>query len=189
MSDSDLTLLRRPFVFMRHGETPMNAQGLICGATDVPLSTLGEAQAKSAEWLQRKQWSLVACSGLRRAQHTAQLALPNQSAQPFNGLNERDWGALELRPLDEQTPYEVTPPEGESWPAFCRRVLEAMNRLLAGHELPLIVAHSGVYRVIRALQTGTPHGPRIANAQPVLIEPIADGWTMKEIKENWIEQR
>ncbi len=188
MNDLSTALTRKPFVFMRHGETEMNARRVICGATDVALSGLGEQQARAADWLNQYHWSCVATSGLYRARRTAQLALPQHPLHSFEGLNERHWGALELAPLSVQTPYEETPPEGESWNAFRERVLSTLNRLLARYELPLIVAHSGVYRVIRELQTGTPHGPRIDNAQPVLIEPHETGWSMTTLEENWLEK-
>ncbi|TCK05676.1 histidine phosphatase family protein [Marinobacterium mangrovicola] len=191
MSDSSpfpsQSLTRKPFVFMRHGETETNAHRIICGASDVALSKLGEQQALSANWLDRHCWSCVATSGLYRARRTAHLAVPRHPLYSFEGLNERHWGSLELAPLSVQTPYEETPPDGEPWSAFRGRVLKTLNRLLAVHELPLVVAHSGVYRVIRELQTGTPHGPRIDNAQPVLIEPVESGWQMTTLEENWLE--
>ncbi|MBA4502637.1 histidine phosphatase family protein [Marinobacterium marinum] len=189
MIDLESALLRRPFVFMRHGETPMNARGLICGATDVPLSSEGEEQARRAAWLGRYPWSCVASSGMQRAQHTARLAVGGHPVIALPGLNERHWGQLELAPLAEQTPYEVTPPGGESWAAFRQRVLAALNSVLECHEWPLFVAHSGVYRVIRELQTGTPHGPRIENAQPILVKPHRSGWELTLCEENWLEHR
>ncbi|WP_417534905.1 histidine phosphatase family protein [Marinobacterium stanieri] len=189
MIDTELALVRRPFVFMRHGETPANAGHLICGSTDVPLSPRGEEQARSAAWLGGYSWSCVATSQLQRARSTAQLALPERTLISVEDLQERHWGALEMAPLTEQTPYEETPPDGEPWIVFKYRVVHALNQLLNAYDLPLIVAHSGVYRVIRELQTGTPQGPRIENAEPVLIEPQADGWDMTLLKEIWFEQR
>ncbi|MCE8043049.1 hypothetical protein BZY95_17980 [Billgrantia desiderata SP1] len=169
-------LLARPFVFIRHGETQLNREQRICGRSDVPLTTLGEAQARQAvAWLDRP-WSRVVTSTLQRAWRTAELAVPGQPVVRLSGLDERDWGRLDRLPLTQQPVYADTPPGGESWAVFQARVLAAMNGVLASSELPLIVAHSGVFRVIRAQLIGTPHGPRLANATPYLVCPGLLGW-------------
>lgn len=172
-------LLARPFVFLRHGETQLNREHRICGRNDVPLTALGEAQARqAAAWLARP-WSRVVTSTLQRAWRTAELAVPGQEAMRLHGLAERDWGDLEAAHLDRQPSYLETPPGGESWAAFQSRVLAALNGVLASEEMPLVVAHSGVFRVIRAQLIGTPHGPRLANATPYLVRPGLLGWQVQ----------
>lgn len=37
-----MTLLPKPFVFVRHGQTPLNRDRLIGGRTEVPLTATGE---------------------------------------------------------------------------------------------------------------------------------------------------
>lgn len=167
---------------MRHGETPLNRDGLLGGSTDSPLTALGEQQARDAAPYLRRDWSLVATSQLRRARRTAELAVPGCAAVPFTSLNERDWGHYEGASLERQPPYEATPPGGESWTAFQARVVEILNGLLERHERPLIVAHSGVFRVIRTQLFGSPYGERIGNAEPVSIEPTAGGWHIRSLK-------
>lgn len=111
-------LLARPFVFIRHGETRLNREQRICGRIDVPLTALGEAQARRAgAWLERP-WSRVVTSTLQRAWHTAELAVPGQQATRLSGLDERDWGQLDQMHLTQQPAYEATPPGGESWRIF-----------------------------------------------------------------------
>ncbi|MCE8033185.1 histidine phosphatase family protein [Billgrantia tianxiuensis] len=169
-------LLARPFVFIRHGETQLNREQRICGRSDVPLTALGEAQAQqAAAWLDQP-WSRVVTSTLQRAWRTAELAVPGQQAIRLSGLDERDWGRLDRLRLTQQPAYEATPPDGESWATFQARELSALNGVLASEELPLIVAHSGVFRVIRSQLIGTPNGPRLANATPYLIRPGLLGW-------------
>ncbi|MBE0488643.1 MAG: histidine phosphatase family protein [Halomonas sp.] len=169
-------LLARPFVFIRHGETQLNREQRICGRSDVPLTVLGEAQARqAAAWLDRP-WSRVVTSTLQRAWRTAELAVPGQEAMRLSGLDERDWGRLDQLRLTQQPAYEATPPGGESWADFQVRVLAALNVVLASVEMPLVVAHSGVFRVIRAQLIGTPNGPRLANATPYLVRPGLLGW-------------
>ena len=176
-----MTLLHKPFVFVRHGETPLNRDRLVGGRTEVPLTARGEQQAHDASALLLKRaWSIVAVSPQQRARRTAELALPGASLTQVADLRERDWGDLECRPLSEQTPYEETPPNGEAWLPFCMRVTDALNTLLAQYDTPLVVAHSGVFRVIRMLATGTPHGERVGNVAPLWILPGAspDDWKM-----------
>ena len=118
-----MPLICKPFVFVRHGETPLNRDKVIGGSTDVPLTDEGEQQARSAApILGRYDWNGVAVSSLKRAQRTLELALP---------------GAAHVEQYDT----------------------------------PLIVAHSGVYRVIRYHAFGTPYGDRVGNAVPMWISP------------------
>jgi len=167
-----MPLICKPFVFVRHGETPLNRDKVIGGSTDVPLTDEGEQQARSAApILGRYDWNVVAVSSLKRAQRTLELALPGAAHVVMPDLCERDWGDLENRPLAELTPYESTPPGGESWETFCTRVTDALNSLLEQYDTPLIVAHSGVYRVIRYHAFGTPYGDRVGNAVPMWISP------------------
>ncbi|RCV86413.1 histidine phosphatase family protein [Billgrantia montanilacus] len=169
-------LLARSFVFIRHGETQLNREDRICGRCDVPLTAQGEAQARqAAAWLDRP-WSRVVTSTLQRAWRTAELAVPGQEAVRLSGLDERDWGRLDQWRLTHQPAYEATPPGGESWASFQARVLTALNGTLASAEMPLVVAHSGVFRVIRAQLTGSPNGSRLPNATPFLIRPGLLGW-------------
>ncbi|WP_191091641.1 histidine phosphatase family protein [Affinibrenneria salicis] len=176
-----MKLICKPFVFLRHGETPLNRDRLIGGRTDVPLSEDGEQQARSAaSILARHRWSCIAVSSKLRARQTASLALPGLPQLMVPDLRERDWGDLELRPYTEQTPYEQTPPGGEAWDDFCARIIAALNQLLQQYDTPLVVAHSGVFRVLSLLSSGSPYGPRIGNAVPMWIVPADSpgGWTI-----------
>lgn len=167
-----MELINKPFVFLRHGETAMNRQRLIGGRTDTPLNETGRQEARAAsKLLSSITWSVIGVSPLKRAHETAQLAAPGQLLTLLDGLKERDWGELEGIPWEQIIPYTDTPPGGESWNDFTDRVQTDLNSLLQQHEMPLIVAHSGIYRVIRSLATGTPEGERIGNAQPMLILP------------------
>lgn len=171
-------LLARPFVFMRHGETALNREHRIGGRTDSPLTELGETQAWRAAARLARPWSRVVTSTRQRAWRTAELAVPGQEARRLTGLDERDWGALEGVALERQPRYEATPPGGESWADFQTRVLEALNAVLARDAMPLVVAHSGVFRVIRTQLFGRPDGPRLPNATPLLIRPGPLGWQL-----------
>jgi len=167
-----MSLICKPFVFVRHGETPLNRDKLIGGRTDVPLTEEGERQARAAApLLSGWEWNGVAVSSLQRARRTLELALPGVPHVVVDDLRERDWGLLENRPIAELPPYESTPPWGESWEQFSTRVTGALNGLLEQYDLPLIVAHSGVFRVIRYYASGTPYGDRVGNVVPMWISP------------------
>ena len=182
-----LALIRKPFVFMRHGETDANAQHLMCGRLDWPLNANGLAQALAVHpLLSPIEWSCVAVSPALRAQQTAQAALsPGQPLHTCADLRERDWGDLEGCPIALHPGYEGTPPNGEPWENFAQRVTNALNAIVQNYDNPLIVAHSGVWRVLQFLQTGSPQGERLGNASPMQLSPTkatllhATGWHVR----------
>lgn len=181
-----MPIICKPFVFVRHGETALNRDKLIGGRTDVPLTEEGKWQAQEVcSLLNRERWSGIAVSPLLRARQTAELALPDVSYTVFDDLRERDWGDLELCPWSEQPPYEETPPGGESWDAFCHRVTDVLNTILTQYERPLIIAHSGVFRVLRRYALGTPYGVRPGNVVPMWISPgqQANEWRIVPLEE------
>lgn len=47
----------------------------------------------------------------------------------------------------------------------------ALNTILTQFERPLIIAHSGVFRVLRRYALGTPYGIRLGNVVPMYISP------------------
>lgn len=170
-------LKQSPFVFLRHAETDCNARGVIGGMTDSSLTKAGREKARAAgESLQHITLNKVICSALSRTRETALLALPGCVPYLEPRLNERHWGELEGRPQNQLVAYKSTPPGGESWDAFMARVTAALNTLQEEQGIPLVVGHSGVYRVICQHIFGRPDGPRIANAEPVLVRHTPSGW-------------
>jgi broad specificity phosphatase PhoE len=71
----------------------------------------------------------------------------------------------------------VVPEGGESFAAVRTRVVAALNEVLAGGLMTLIVAHGGVFRTVRA-EMGFEAAVRTPNGVPLLCEPEADGWRM-----------
>ncbi|AEF53165.1 histidine phosphatase family protein [Marinomonas posidonica] len=184
-----MILIRKPFVFARHAQSTFNQAYLIGGATDSPLSPLGVKQAKAAQpTLARVQWSQVVTSTLKRTQQTAQFAVPDQSLLPLAALCERNWGVLEGQPIEAQLPYERTPEQGESWRTFELRILEGLNQVLEVYEWPLIIAHSGVYRVLNNYINGTPYCPRIGNVVPISFIPNQNdsGWVISSFEGTFV---
>ena len=107
---------------------------------------------------------------------------------PYEQLKERNWGDLEGCPIEQQLAYEITPPNGESWQDFETRVISTLNTILNEHDWPLIIAHSGVYRVLNNVINGTPYCPRIGNVTPISFVPSQgeNGWTITPFKGNFL---
>jgi 2,3-bisphosphoglycerate-dependent phosphoglycerate mutase len=181
----DIPVLRQPFYFVRHGETQSNADKTIAGWLDVPLSARGRAQANAAAAaLPGRGITAIYVSALRRARETAEciasvLALP---VNVIHELNERSWGELEGKPRALRVPG-VTPAGGETPDVFRQRVLSGLGKI-AGDGLPLIVAHSGVFRVLCAVLQVAEPGGQVANAQPVHFLPpsrAGEAWRLSVI--------
>ena len=175
-----IPMFRRPFYYLRHGETEANAAGTIAGSLDVELTALGREQARfAARGLADVPITAIYASPLRRARETAQpiaeaLGLPVTIVEE---IAERNWGDLEGMPRHSHK-RGVKPQGGESTEAFTRRVLAGLARIDA--EVPLVVAHSGVFRVLcRTLSIVEPEGP-VANCLPLKFEPVAEGWKVED---------
>ena len=177
----EMAIFRRPFYYLRHGETEANAAGTIAGSLDVELTTLGRDQARlAARTLASAPITAIYASPLRRARETAQpiaeaLDLP---VTILEALAERNWGELEGMPRHSHA-RGVKPAGGESTEAFMARVLSGFAQIDA--EVPLIVAHSGVFRVLcRTLKIVESEGP-VANCLPLKLAPIEGGWKLEEV--------
>lgn len=170
MNDHSLTF---PFVFMRHGETDWNRDGLTMGVSDISLNETGRAQAKSgAARLAGRNLSAIWTSPLARTRETAEIVAGARGLpiSTLYGLMERNWGIHEGRPKSARPAVETTPEGGESHADFQRRCIEAIATASAsGPGTVLIVSHSGVWRALCAHLEWTFRG-RVANAMPYLIE-------------------
>ncbi|MCW5606148.1 MAG: histidine phosphatase family protein [Burkholderiales bacterium] len=182
MMPPDIPLLLSPFYFLRHGETEPNRLGLVTGAADIELNATGRLQAlAAAERLKGRGVTAIYSSSLRRARDTANcaaaaLGLP---VTAIPELAERNWGELEGRPRGLRV-REATPPGGEGPDAFRARTLAGLGKIPEGG-LPLVVAHSGTFRVLcwrlGIAQSETP----VANSQPLRFTPpsgTGSSWTI-----------
>ncbi|MDO5506488.1 MAG: histidine phosphatase family protein [Pseudoxanthomonas suwonensis] len=152
----------------RHGETRWNAEGRYQGQEDIPLSELGQAQARVlGQRLRDLRIDRAVSSPLGRARHTAQLALGEERAallQLDAGLMEiahGQWEGLladEIRARDPQrlqawrdAPGTVLMPGGESLQQVIDRAWPALLRAMDGlgsEDTLLVVAHDAVNRVL-----------------------------------------
>jgi probable phosphoglycerate mutase len=148
-------------VLLRHGETPLSAERRFAGRGDIPLTEAGKLQAKAAAQrlaAGRGGIDLIVTSPLQRARLTAEAvaAATGAPVEVDDGWIETDfgeWEGLSYAEAMERWPDEVTawmkdtakaPPGGESFAAAGRRVLAALNRLLARAEPGRVVVVSHV---------------------------------------------
>jgi probable phosphoglycerate mutase len=178
----ELALFRRPFYFVRHGETETNAQRLVAGSIDTDLTPVGRQQAvDAARVLANEPITAVYSSPLRRAHETAlpiaaTLRLPVIVLQ---GLAERTWGVLEGQPRASRV-RGITPDGAESVAVFAERILCALAEIES--DTPLIVGHSGVFRVLcHRLAIAETEAP-IGNALPLRFERSSETmWNVKQL--------
>ena len=180
-----------PFWFLRHGETDWNAQGLSQGHTDIPLNSVGLAQAeRAARTLEGSGIATVVSSPLSRARVTAEIAAEALGLPVSfdDDLREVNFGEQEGQPMgdwyDDWIAGTYTPERAESFPALLARAVSAVNRALSRPAPVLVVAHGALFRALR-LAFGLEPNVRTPNALPVHCEPPAaggDAWTLTPAK-------
>ena len=176
-----IPLFTRPFYFVRHGETPTNAAGLITGSLAVDLTARGREQAlTAARVLAGEPITGVYSSPLKRARDTAEpiVASLRVPLQIIEKLAERNWGALQGQPRALRVRGE-TPAGAETPDAFAARILDGLAEIDGG--VPLIVAHAGVFRVlVRTLKIVDVELP-VSNGLPQRFVPVAEGgWRVEK---------
>jgi probable phosphoglycerate mutase len=146
-------------LLLRHGQTPLSAEGRFAGRGDVPLTDTGKRQAvaAAARLGARGGIDVIVSSPLRRARRTAEAVAETTGAPVLvdDDLVEADfgkWEGLSFAEAGEQYPDEMAawlasadaaPPGGESFATAAHRVLGALDRLLAAHpeRTLLLVSH------------------------------------------------
>ena len=160
-------------VAVRHGETTLNAAGRLTGQLDPPLTARGREQARALAPLVAGAFDVVTHSGSRRTTETLALARPGLDRDGAGievdaRWRERSFGAVEGASRERWTQppdLDAAPPGGESYRALSARVEAAVDDLrlrpgATGRPLAvLLVAHSGVLRVLSALAADAPPGP------------------------------
>lgn len=161
---------RQAFVFVRHGETDYNRRHVRCGGdVDVPLTPLGEHQAREAGRSLRESGhsiDAIIAGPLSRTVRTALIIAESLSGRPLflhRGLVERRLGQWNGLPIDETQPMleaGIPPPGGETEEEFRCRIRSTLAEISAcGCRLPLLVSSKGVARVLLALSGGGSGSP------------------------------
>ena len=182
-----MNILRKPFLYLRHGETDWNRENRCVGQADRPLTTLGRSQAEAARAVAAKV-DTIFHSPLIRAAETARIVARGTACrlECEPGLKEAclgdKEGCREDDPVDDFIARWFagrTIANAETYLGFGERAVAAVNRCLAAAEnsVPLIVAHSAVYA---ALSDATGHGiGDLEHCRPYRFAPTADGWTIE----------
>ena len=156
------------FVFVRHGETDANVNGILQGNKDIPLNRTGMMQAEAvAEHLRGQKFAALYASDLSRALDTARLIaskhaddLPLYPTPLLREWNCGEMAGMRWEEIQRRFPNEakafflesadVTMPGGESRTAFQHRVEDCLRQIVAKHggERVLLVAHGGVLQRI-----------------------------------------
>ncbi len=160
-------------LLIRHGETNWNHQHRYQGQTDTELSARGEEQAtRIGNALRYEELTAVYTSNLRRAVHTAEIAMaayesrsgrraPHLSVKP--AIAEMAFGAWEGFTHDElidrgdttyqqwiHDPWSVAPPDGEDLRAYTKRITECVHGIVTENPdgCVAVVTHGGVIRML-----------------------------------------
>ncbi|OUR80340.1 hypothetical protein A9Q83_01165 [Alphaproteobacteria bacterium 46_93_T64] len=182
------------FLFLRHGQTDWNLDGLLQGRSDRPLNASGLAQAHAAATqLASEGVDLIVTSPLKRAYQTAQVVSEKLRIPVQTDLNliERNFGSLEGRLVSDIVPEGSTgldiasstslPDDAEEWDQVCSRVLKTTNQWLS--EFPaqkiLIVSHYGVMSALCDQLFGAPKPAK--NATPYRFTLRDMIWKMAEV--------
>ena len=129
--------LPRMLLLVRHGQTAANADGLLLGRADPPLSNLGREQA-AALAAHVPPGARIIASPLRRARETADAF--GAAFEIDERWIELDYGDLDGMPLRDvpadlwtqwRADVDFVPPRGESLAALGARVRIACDELLA----------------------------------------------------------
>lgn len=147
-------------LLLRHGQTALSVERRFAGRGDIALTEAGERQAAAAAaaLAARGGIDLVLTSPLQRTRRTAEIVAQRSGAalDVDADLAETDFGSWEGMTFAEvaaRWPEAMTawlsnadaaPPGGESFAAVGKRVLGALDRMLAAHRGRTIVVVSHV---------------------------------------------
>ena len=140
------------FIFVRHGQSEANANGIIADATP-PLTDEGIEQARrTAEEIRGLGVTKVVCSPYLRAQQTAEtiageLGIELKDIEILDDLKERGLGVLEDNPREHEGEWYFTADDAEGIEKradLYERMKLCLDRLIerAEGEKLLVVGHS-----------------------------------------------
>ena len=166
-------------IFIRHGETPYNAEQRLQGQRDIPLNDNGRRQAVAVgktllvqcpdELLALDAAKAFTCSPLIRARETLELARATMGLDPLAyelapDLIELSFGQWEGLMWDQveavspgaslhrgQDKWDFTPPGGESYAMLATRVTPWLKAQTADC---FVASHGGVARAFLTLLAG-----------------------------------
>jgi probable phosphoglycerate mutase len=166
--------MKQSIVYLvRHGEIATDGNKRYIGQLDLPLNDKGELQAaRLREELASVPFSRIFCSDLVRSVATARIICGNHDLEPvvIGDLREINMGFWEGLTFEEVRLYypcefekrgsdivEYQPPGGESFARCARRIMSALDDILAAASGNILIAgHAGINRIIISRALGMP---------------------------------
>ena len=152
-------------ILIRHGATAANEEKRYCGVTDIGLSPAGKAKLQH----RRNQTNYpditgfrIITSGMKRSEQTLQILYGEVPHAANTAFREIDFGTFEMRTYEElkNDPRYLawiagdnekkSPPGGESGEEMKKRVIGALDSLIAQGQDTLLLTHGGVIAAIMA---------------------------------------
>lgn len=159
----------------RHGQNEDNANNILNGHRDLPLTELGRQQARElgkgivAAGL---QFDVIYCSPLSRAYQSAVIVSNilglRQAPTHIEDLIERDFGTMTGQPIEkikemcspdiietDTITYFLNPPGAETFPEAMERALRAITKVreLQNSGKALLVCHGDIGKMVYAAET------------------------------------
>lgn len=183
---------KKPFIFIRHGQTDWNKQEITMGSKDIPLNELGRKQALEAQQkLGDMSFQVIYSSSLARTIETTQIINEKFKVQVLisSKLVERRWGAIEGKPHSvrkSRSPTSLLPEGAESDAEFRGRVVTAFQEILSGTKetiVPLVVSHGGLFKILAELLANN-NQLRADNCSIFKFDPPTHNHDLWDIKES-----
>ncbi len=152
--------MNNSYIFVRHGQTHWNKNGIMHGQYDIPLNDTGIKQAKAiSNELKHEFFDICLCSPLQRARATALTILKHHRHTEIvydERLKELNKGLLEGKNLNSEKLLKhenmdfLNKFEIESKKDFYLRVKELVNEAEKKYKNKkiLVVAHSGTIKML-----------------------------------------
>lgn len=175
-------LARRPFYFIRHGETNVNADPNTKRVDyDLPLNNRGKLQAEQARKLiEDVLFKSVCFSPSQRAVETkdilvSRLILEHEALEDLTECKAQVW--TKMVGLEEGCGFNVC----NDVKNFLARVMRGLDSALQKESPTLLVAHGGIHWALCYLLSIENHPWKIGNCELVRFEPVGDGDWKAEI--------
>ncbi len=172
---------RHELVLARHGQTEWSESGQHTGTTDIPLTAVGEQQARAlAAPLTAWNFALVLTSPMQRARETCRLAGLAGEAEVTDDLREWNYGEYEgltTPQIREQRPgwtlFTGGAPGGETADQVAARADRVIERALAADGPAVAFAHGHILRVVCARWLGLDgNSARLFGLDPATISVL-----------------
>lgn len=176
-------LARKPFYFIRHGETDVNSNPHLKRVDyDLPLNQRGIEQALQARRIiENVSFKSVCFSPIQRAVETkdiivSTLKIDHEEVEDLSECKAHIWTKMVL--LEEGKGFHVC----DEVEGFLGRVVRGLDFVLQKEPNTLVVAHGGIHWALCYNLSIESHPWKIGNCQLVHFQPIGEqGWKAKVI--------